>query len=185
MDSEEDKHTQDKAPSVVDRYYTRWYRTGKYRLWTSAVLNFTLANQANIKDHGRRKTLVLREGGHFHSPFITFVFIQIWRGSRVRTTVSCNIQTGEDQVMVINQLKRFEIVKSNEFCIVTMCVGDHIWNKMPVLPFFWFPDECHGDQDMVYYQSLHLHVWPWSHCFQRYFFDSCTLFDFTEFVSSH
>lgn len=29
MDSE-DKDAQDKAPSVVDRYYTRWYRTGKY-----------------------------------------------------------------------------------------------------------------------------------------------------------
>lgn len=32
MDTEEYKDTQDKAPSVVDRYYTRWYRAGKYRI---------------------------------------------------------------------------------------------------------------------------------------------------------
>lgn len=47
----------------------------------------------------------------------------------MRTTVSCNIQTGNSmntKYWVINDHKRLEIVKSNEFYIMTIGFGDQI-----------------------------------------------------------
>lgn len=40
MDLEAQKDTEAKAPSVIDRYYTRWYRPGKlHRSEISATLS--------------------------------------------------------------------------------------------------------------------------------------------------